>query len=94
MKVTLHSTGDASRLAALLLGHKYPICSLVAPGQPGAAPGPHHASHAVRTLVKPTGFTSRDTELGATTVYRFSGGFQHDYSGKYGEYARYEYSGP
>ena len=45
-------------------------------------------------LVKPTGFTSRDTDLGATTVYRFSGGFQHDYSGKYGEYARYEYSGP
>ena len=28
----------ASRLAALLLGHKCPICFLVAPGQPGASP--------------------------------------------------------
>ena len=30
--------GGASRLAALLFGHKCPICSLVAPGQPGAGP--------------------------------------------------------
>ena len=45
-------------------------------------------------LVKPTGFTSVETDLGATTVYRFTGGFQHDHSGKYGEYATFEYSGP
>ena len=45
-------------------------------------------------LVKPTGFTSLKTQLGATTVYWFAGGFQHDFSGKYGEYAPFEYSGP
>ena len=45
-------------------------------------------------LLKPTGFTSMDTELGTTTVYRFSGGFQHDHSGKYAEFAPFEYSGP
>ena len=37
MKVPLHSTGDASRLAALLLGHICPIFSLVTPGDPGAS---------------------------------------------------------
>ena len=41
--------GRASRLATLFLGHSCPICSLVAPGQPGAAPGAYHANHAVRT---------------------------------------------
>ena len=45
-------------------------------------------------LVKPTGFTSTESELGASTVYRFTGGFQHDHSGKYGEFAPFEYSGP
>ena len=38
MELPLHSTGDASRLAALLLPHIFPICSLVAPCHPGAAP--------------------------------------------------------
>ena len=45
-------------------------------------------------LVKRTGFTSTDTDLGATTVYRFTGGFSHEHSGKYGEFANFEYSGP
>src|SRR5262245_11632138 len=31
--------GGASRLAALLLPHRFPICSVVAPCDPGAAPG-------------------------------------------------------
>ena len=38
MKVALHSADEASRLATLLLGHKRPMCSLVAPYQPGASP--------------------------------------------------------
>ena len=46
------------------------------------------------TLVKPTGFTSNNTDLGATTVYRYTGGFQHEHSGKYGEFANFEYQGP
>ena len=37
-KAPLHSTGDASRLTALLLGRIWPICSLVTPCQPGASP--------------------------------------------------------
>ena len=45
-------------------------------------------------LIKATGFTSLESDLGATTVYRYSGGFHHDHSGKYGEYAQFEYSGP
>ena len=45
-------------------------------------------------LVKGTGFTSTDTELGSTTVYRFTGGFSHEHSGKYGEFANFDYSGP
>ena len=45
-------------------------------------------------LIKATGFTSLESDLGATTVYRYSGGFRHDHSGKYGEYAHFEYSGP
>ena len=45
-------------------------------------------------LVKPTGFTSTESDLGASTVYRFSGGFQHDHSGKYADFAPFEYSGP
>ncbi|PKB66583.1 MAG: hypothetical protein BZY81_06715 [SAR202 cluster bacterium Io17-Chloro-G4] len=44
-------------------------------------------------LVKGTGFTSTDTELGSTTVYRFTGGFSHEHSGKYGEFAEFEYQG-
>src|ERR1700752_3094347 len=33
-----HSAGDASCLAALLLPHILPVCSVVAPCQPGASP--------------------------------------------------------
>jgi hypothetical protein len=36
--VPLHSTGDASRLAALLLPQIFPIFLVVAPRQPGASP--------------------------------------------------------
>ena len=45
-------------------------------------------------LVKPTGFTSKESESGSSTIYRFNGEFQHDHSGKYGEFATFEYSGP
>ncbi len=45
-------------------------------------------------LVKPTGFTSKISHLGMSTVHRYSGGFQHDHSGKYAEFAPIEYSGP
>ena len=45
-------------------------------------------------LVKPTGFTSKESDLGASTVYRFTGGFQHDHSGKYAEFAPFDYTGP
>lgn len=45
-------------------------------------------------LVKPTGFTSKISNLGMSAVYRFTGGFQHDHSGKYAEFAEFDYSGP
>ena len=45
-------------------------------------------------LMKPTGFTSKVSNLGASTVYRFTGGFQDDHSGKYAEHAPFEYNGP
>lgn len=46
-------------------------------------------------LVKPTGFTSTRTELGMTTVFKADcAGWKWDYSGRYGEFAEYEYSGP
>ena len=46
-------------------------------------------------LVKPTGFTSTKTELGMSTVFRFDcAGWEWDYSGRYGEFAEFEYSGP
>lgn len=45
-------------------------------------------------LVKPTGFTSTESDLGASTVCRYAGGLQHDVSGKYAEFAPFEYSGP
>jgi len=38
VNVRLHSAGAASRLAALLLPQIFPIFSVVAPCQPGAAP--------------------------------------------------------
>jgi hypothetical protein len=37
VKVPLHSTSDASRLAALLLAQILPVFSFVAPCQPGAS---------------------------------------------------------
>ena len=46
-------------------------------------------------LDKPTGFTSKRTELGTTEVFRLEcAGWSWDYSGKYGEFAEYDYSGP
>jgi hypothetical protein len=46
-------------------------------------------------LDKPTGFTAKRTELGTTSVSRFScDGLSWDVSGKYGEYSEFEYSGP
>jgi len=38
MKVPLHSTADASRRSALLVGRIFPIFSLLAPGSAGASP--------------------------------------------------------
>jgi hypothetical protein len=38
VQLPLHSTGDASRLAALLLRRIFPIFSVVAPCQTGASP--------------------------------------------------------
>ncbi len=46
------------------------------------------------TLLKPTGFTSKEVQLGASEVYRMSGGFTHDHSGKYGEFSSFEYNLP
>jgi len=43
------------------------------------------------TLVKGTGFTSNNTQMGSTTVYSYTGGFQHEHSGNYGEFAEFEY---
>jgi hypothetical protein len=46
-------------------------------------------------LVKPTGFTSKETELGMSTVFKVDcAGWKWDYSGRYGEFAEYEYAGP
>ena len=45
-------------------------------------------------LIKPTGFTSKKSVLGTSTHYRYTGGFQHDHSGKYAEFAPFEYAGP
>jgi hypothetical protein len=46
-------------------------------------------------LDKPTGFTSKHTELGMSTVGVFaSPGMSFDVGGKYAEYAEFEYSGP
>jgi hypothetical protein len=46
-------------------------------------------------LDKPTGFTSTRSELGMSTVFRFTcDGFDWDYGGRYAEYAEYAYAGP
>jgi hypothetical protein len=46
-------------------------------------------------LDKPTGFTSKRTQLGMSTVGVFaSPGMSFDVTGKYAEYAEFEYSGP
>ena len=46
------------------------------------------------TLLKPTGFTATESQLGASEVYRSTGGIKHDHSGKYGEFSSFEYSWP
>lgn len=46
-------------------------------------------------LDKPTGFTSTRAELGMAQVGRFNiAGLSFDNSGKYAEYARFQYAGP
>ena len=46
-------------------------------------------------LDKPTGFTSRRTELGTATTSRVQiEGLRHQHDGQYGEYAEFEYAGP
>lgn len=46
-------------------------------------------------LDKPTGFTSKRSELGMSTVDRLNvDGLSWDNSGQYAEYAEFEYSGP
>ena len=46
-------------------------------------------------LDKPTGFTSKRSELGMSEVAKFScDGLSFDISGKYSEYAEFEYAGP
>jgi len=46
-------------------------------------------------LDKPTGFTAKRAELGMSQVARFaSDGLSFDTSGKYAEYADFEYAGP
>lgn len=45
-------------------------------------------------LDKPTGFTSKRSELGMNTVMRLNtSGISYDHSGKYGEVGRFEYAG-
>ena len=46
------------------------------------------------TLLKPTGFTSKEVQLGASEIYKSFGGFKHDHSGKYGEFSAFEYNLP
>tara|TARA_B100000315_G_scaffold169291_1_gene157860 strand:- start:726 stop:1112 length:387 start_codon:yes stop_codon:yes gene_type:complete len=46
------------------------------------------------TLTKPAGFTSQVSELCATAVERSAmEGLSYDHSGKYGEYASFDYTG-
>ena len=46
------------------------------------------------TLMKPTGFTSQQSELCATSMHRFSvPGLSYEYPGRHGEFAPYEYKG-
>ena len=45
------------------------------------------------TLLKPTGFTSKQQELCTTTAYRVTTeGISFDHSGKYGEFSPFEYT--
>ena len=46
------------------------------------------------TLLKPTGFTAKESQLGASEVYQVTGGIKHDHSGKYGEFSAFEYNWP
>jgi hypothetical protein len=46
------------------------------------------------TLLKPTGFTSQQSELCTTSVHRFSTqGLSYEHPGRYGEFAPFEYKG-
>ena len=45
-------------------------------------------------LVKPTGITSLESDMGSSLVCRYTGGIQHDHPDKYAEFAPFEYSGP
>ena len=45
-------------------------------------------------LIKSTGFSSKNSVLGTSTHYRYTGGPLHDHSGKYAESAPFEYAGP
>ena len=46
-------------------------------------------------LDKPTGFTSKRSELGNSLVFRVAcDGLRWDHSGRYAEHAKYRYSGP
>lgn len=43
-------------------------------------------------LVKPTGITSFESDMGTSLVCRYTGGIQHDHPDKYAEFAPFEYS--
>ena len=46
-------------------------------------------------LDHPTGFSTKYTELGMSTIATFTSDFaNYDHTGKYAEHARIEYSGP
>lgn len=48
----------------------------------------------VATLLKPTGFTSKEQELCTTAVFRLTAeGLSYDHSGQYAEYSPFEYTG-
>ena len=44
-------------------------------------------------LVKPTGITSFESDMGTSLVCRYTGGIQHNHPDKYAEFAPFEYSG-
>src|SRR3954468_21814687 len=64
-KLVTKFPGGASRLAALLLAHVCPICSLVAPCDPGAAPGTLATNVGVGTLVSGSMHEAEGTDHGS-----------------------------